>query len=45
MGDKRSSDEFGEESELGRRRVKMRDLESLFRSEGIVLFDFMNLHE
>ncbi|PSS32484.1 Microtubule-actin cross-linking factor 1, like [Actinidia chinensis var. chinensis] len=33
VGDKRSSDEFGEESELGRRRVKMRDLESLFRSE------------
>ncbi|XP_057483568.1 uncharacterized protein LOC130770221 [Actinidia eriantha] len=33
VGDKRSSDELGEESELGRRRVKMRDLESLFRSE------------
>ncbi|GFY82051.1 cation-transporting ATPase [Actinidia rufa] len=34
VGDKRSGEEFGGKSELGRRRVKMRDLEFVF-SEGI----------
>ncbi|XP_057503541.1 uncharacterized protein LOC130787091 [Actinidia eriantha] len=35
VGDKRSSEEFGGKSELGRRRVKMRDLESVFSEENI----------
>ncbi|CAL5364003.1 unnamed protein product [Camellia sinensis] len=35
MGEKRSSDDFEESSELGRKRVKMRDLDSVLHSEGI----------
>lgn len=35
VGDKRSADEFGENSDLRPKRVKMRDLESVFRSEGM----------
>ncbi|KAE9451554.1 hypothetical protein C3L33_16535, partial [Rhododendron williamsianum] len=34
VGDKRSAADFGEQSELRPKRVKMRDLESVFRSEG-----------
>ncbi|KAM7499449.1 hypothetical protein LguiA_023863 [Lonicera macranthoides] len=35
VGQKRGSIEVGEKSEAGHKRVKMRDLESVFRSEGI----------
>ncbi|KAA8539690.1 hypothetical protein F0562_026382 [Nyssa sinensis] len=34
-GEKRRSDEFGEKHEFGRKRVKVRDLESVLRSKGI----------
>ncbi|KAL7253556.1 hypothetical protein ACSBR1_007982 [Camellia fascicularis] len=36
MGEKRSSDDFEESSELGRKRVKMRDLDSVLRSEEMI---------
>lgn len=44
VGDKRSAADFvGEQSELRPKRVKMRDLESVFRSEGESPFShFMN---
>ncbi|XP_057483049.1 uncharacterized protein LOC130769807 [Actinidia eriantha] len=35
MGEKRSNADCGENSELGRKRVKMRDLDTVLRSEGI----------
>lgn len=38
VGDKRSAADFGEQSELRPKRVKMRDLESVFRSEGKSFF-------
>ncbi|XP_028074162.1 uncharacterized protein LOC114276582 isoform X2 [Camellia sinensis] len=36
MGEKRSSDDFEESSELGRKRVKMRDLDSVLHSEEMI---------
>ena len=38
MGEKRSNADFGENSELGRKRVKMRDLDSVLCSEGKFFF-------
>lgn len=40
VGDKRSAAEFEENSDLRPKRVKMRDLESVFRSEGKSFFSF-----
>lgn len=34
MREKRSGEELGERSEMARKRVKMRDLDSVLRSEG-----------
>lgn len=45
VGEKRESVELEERSELCHKRVKMRDLESVFRSEGIPnLFHFVVFH-
>lgn len=44
VGDKRSAADFGEQSELRPKRVKMRDLESVFRSEGKSFFISRNFH-
>jgi hypothetical protein len=39
MGEKRSNIGIAEKDDPGRKRVKMRDLESVCRSEGEVLLD------
>ena len=44
VGQKRGSIEVGEKSEAGHKRVKMRDLESIFRSEGISLYKVVQFY-